>query len=704
MRASTSSEPGTTGTLLAATVAAGGNAPPLVLLDRLSVEFPTAEESLVAVDQVSLALAHGERLGIVGESGSGKTVTVSAVMGLLPETASVSGRALFAGQDVLAMSSEQLRSIRGREVALVPQDPTAALSPVRRVGTQMVETLRAHRRLSTAEARRQSLDALAAVKVPAPARQMEAYPFELSGGMLQRVCIAMALLGEPQLLIADEATTALDVSVQASILELLAQVASERSMGLIVVSHDMSVIAGLCERTAVMYAGRVVESGPTQQLFASPHHPYTAALVECRPRLEPQARRRLLASIPGQLESSVSRDACVFAPRCRFRVERCLEQRPLLEEVAPRHAAACWLASRSDEFRLQRGELRALPGPAGATEITGSGALLVAEEMSVQYSVRVPGAFRPVKVTAVDAVDLTVKAGATLGVVGESGCGKSTVGRALLHLQPISGGRVRFEGEDLARLDKSALRSLRRRMQLVVQSSVSSFDPRATLGEALLEAVRLDRAGRSDATRRVRDLLDLVELPRRVAGALPAEVSGGQRQRASIARALATRPALIVADEPTSALDVSVRAGILNLLRRLQTDEGISFVFISHDLAAVRSMSDELVVMYFGHVVESGPADAVFEQPAHPYTWALLAALPGEGATIPRPIPGEVPSLLDPPSGCPFSPRCPRATPECRETMPPLVSVAGRHAVACIHPILGAGREPVTYSDEDAGS
>ena len=682
--------------LLKAVEQPSASPPGFLEVEDLSVDFGSGEGALRGVDGVSFSLQSGGRLGIVGESGSGKTVTVSALMGIFAAGATGTGRVMFGGQDILSMSSTDLRRVRGNEMALVPQDPTAALSPIRRIGTQMVETLRAHRDIGEAEAGRVALDALTAVKVPSPQRQLSAYPFEMSGGMLQRVCIAMALLCEPKLLIADEATTSLDVSVQASILELLDQVATERGMALIVVSHDMSVIAGLCQTAAVMYAGRIVELGQTDRLFAQPRHPYSAALLECRPTIGPDARDRLLTSIPGQQEAGVDRhDRCSFAPRCRFAVDRCTSHRPLLTDVAgdQGHFSACWRADEQVDFYRPEGRDAALAlGRDSPFE-----PLLQATEIKVRYAVRSPGRFRNVHVKAVDGVSFDVATARTLGLVGESGCGKSTVGRAVLGLQRLAGGSVRFSGYDLGGLDRTTLRVLRRRMQLVVQSSFHSFDPRATLGEAIAEAARLGSEGRSNTAPRVGELLDLVELPRRVASALPSEVSGGQRQRASIARALATQPELIVADEPTSALDVSVRAGILNLLRRIQRDRGVSYLFISHDLAAVRSMSDEVAVMYFGHIVEKGPADEVFERPAHPYTRALLDAVPTlwtESVERPGAIPGEVPSLLDPPSGCPFHPRCPRATEGCRQLQPALASIDVGHEAACIHPLTKPQQAP----------
>ena len=675
--------------------------PDLVCVKDLSVEFSGAgREKVRAVDEVSFSLPPGGRLGIVGESGSGKTVTVSALMGLFAEGADVTGEVFITGRRLLSLPAEELRAIRGAEVALVPQEPTTAFSPVRRIGTQMVETLRAHRQVSRQEARRLSEQALARVQVPSPRRQLAAYPYELSGGMLQRVCIATALLCEPALLIADEATTALDVSVQASILELLDQVAQERSMALVVVSHDISVIAGLCETAAVMYAGRIVESGATDRLFSSPRHPYTAALLECRPSLDRGARQRLLVTVRGQQEpGAATLPGCAFAPRCAFATKQCTGERPLLESVSDRHSSACWRSAEWHKFVQGEGRVLrpVLAGPrALVSAAANSGPLLQARGLSVVYPTRQPGSFRRIHLRAVDGVSLDILPGRTLGLVGESGSGKSTVGRAVLGLQRPDEGTIHFAGYDLNHLDRTTLRVLRKRMQLVLQSSFHTFDPRHTLGDALAEAVRLRPEARRRLAARVAELFEMVELPSRVTRAFPAELSGGQRQRAAIARALATAPELVVADEPTSALDVSVRAGILNLLRRLQADQGISYLFISHDLAAVRSMSDEVAVMYFGRIVESGPADEVFEHPAHPYTRALLDAVPkpASGPALRQSaIPGEVPSLFDPPSGCPFHPRCPRATLECREAYPELEPVGPVHEAACIHPMAAEGKE-----------
>jgi peptide/nickel transport system ATP-binding protein len=671
-------------------------------VEDLSVHFGAGPSAVPAVEGVSFSLSAGERLGIVGESGSGKTVTVSALMGLFPGGASVSGRVKYAGHELLSMSPKELRSLRGGDIALVPQEPTVAFSPVRRIGVQMSESLLAHRSMSRQKAMQCAEDALGAAKVPSPRRHLAAYPYELSGGMLQRVCIATALLCEPRLLIADEATTALDVSVQASILDLLDTVARERSMALILVSHDMSVIAHLCERAAVMYAGRIVELGMTAQLFSSPRHPYTSALLECRPATGPGARYTTLASVPGQQESGMAaHKGCAFAPRCHMSTGTCEAERPPLASIedGTKHRSACW---RSEEWRSfakrDHGALAVPVAQSGASAMTDPGTtvpLLEAKGVTVYYAGRSPGSLRATRVKAVDQVSLAVPRARTLGLVGESGSGKSTVGRAVLGLQRTAAGTVRFAGTDLARADGATMRVLRRRMQLVLQSSFHSFDPRLSLGEALAEAVKLDPAARGRTSARVAELLELVELPRSVAGAMPMQVSGGQRQRASIARALATRPELVVADEPTSALDVSVRAGILNLLRRLQAEQAIAYVFISHDLAAVSSVSDEVAVMYFGRIVEHGPADKVFESPLHPYTRALLDAVPDVGAGERRrlaSIPGEVPSLFEPPTGCPFHPRCPRATSNCKVDVPDLTANPRGHSVACFNPVQSEGQ------------
>jgi len=644
------------------------------------------------VNGVSFTLEQGETLAVVGESGCGKSATALSLTRLLPgAAANVTGQIWFQGQDLLAMPEDELREIRGRHIAMVFQDPMSSLNPVRTIGIQMEEMLRLHLKMGRRQARERSIELLASVGIPSPARQLQVYPHQLSGGMRQRVMIAMAISCEPQILVADEPTTALDVSIQAQILELLRRVTEVRRMSLLMVSHDLSVVAGLADRIAVMYAGEIVESGPTDRVFAHPRHPYTLGLLACIPRLD-APRTETLRSIQGGLpDPHTPKVGCPFAPRCSFVMERCLTDPPSLEDKAPGQAAACW-ADLSDVYPED-----ASAGPAAGrrADVDGdsrseAGVLLNVGDLKVHFGM---GAFVPFRrrprLRAVDGVSFQVPKGGTLGIVGESGCGKSTTGRAVLRLIEPTSGQVRFEGRDLTAMGEDELRSLRPRMQMVFQDPYSSLNPRLTVEEAIGEPLVVHRSPERNRLRaRVAELLVMVGLPVRLAQRYPHQLSGGQRQRVSIARALALRPSLIVADEPTSALDVSVRAQILNLMRELQDEHSLTYVFISHDLSIVRHMSTHVAVMYLGKIVEIADRDTLYSNPQHPYTQALLAVVPVPDPALERsrrraPIRGDVPNPADLPRGCRFNTRCPLAFERCFQEEPPLADLGGGHLAAC---------------------
>jgi peptide/nickel transport system ATP-binding protein len=637
---------------------------------------------------VSFTLEQGETLAIVGESGCGKSATALSLTRLLPAgAATVTGSIRFQGDDLLSMPEEQLREIRGHHIAMVFQDPMSSLNPVRNIGVQMEEMLRLHLRLRRHQARERSIELLASVGIPSPARQMDAYPHQLSGGMRQRVMIAMALSCEPQILVADEPTTALDVSIQAQILELLRRLTEVHRTSLIIVSHDLSVVAGLADRIAVMYAGEIVESGPTSRAFAHPRHPYTLGLLGCIPRLD-APRTDTLRSIDGGLpDPHTAKVGCPFAPRCSFVMKRCTSDAPVLETKAPEQVAACW-ADLSDVRRDALPQVRS--GDAHGRSWPDQDALVRVEELKVHFRLgaRFPLRPRPV-LRAVDGVSFEVPRGGTLGIVGESGCGKSTTGRALLRLVEPTSGHIFFEGRELASLGAEELRRLRPRMQMVFQDPYSSLNPRLSVGDAVGEPLVVHRASERATLRgRVAELLEMVGLPAQLANRFPHQLSGGQRQRVSIARALALRPSLIVADEPTSALDVSVRAQILNLMRDLQDAHGLTYVFISHDLSIVRHMSNVVAVMYLGKVVEIADRDTLYANPQHPYTQALLAVVPVPDPTVERdrrraPIKGDVPNPAAPPNGCRFNTRCPLAFERCFQEEPPLAELGRGHRAAC---------------------
>jgi peptide/nickel transport system ATP-binding protein len=644
------------------------------------------------VNGVSFTLEQGETLAIVGESGCGKSATALSLTRLLPAAAAtVTGRIWFEGQDLLSIPEDELREIRGRHIAMVFQDPMSSLNPVRTIGVQMEEMLRLHLKMGRRQARERSVELLASVGIPTPARQLHVYPHQLSGGMRQRVMIAMALSCEPQIIVADEPTTALDVSIQAQILELLRRITEVHRTSLLMVSHDLSVVAGLADRIAVMYAGEIVESGPTDRVFSQPRHPYTLGLLACIPRLD-APRTDTLRSIEGGLpDPHTHKVGCPFAPRCSFVMERCLVDPPALEDKAAGQSAACWAdLSEVHETAQSGGHAAPRRAEADGSHHPQTDFLLSVADLKVHFSV---GAFVPFRerphLRAVDGVTFDVARGDTLGIVGESGCGKSTTGRAILRLVEPTSGQIRFEGRDLTGMGGDELRALRPNMQMVFQDPYSSLNPRLTVEEAVGEPLVVHRAPERAVLRsRVAELLVMVGLPVRMSERYPHQLSGGQRQRVSIARALALRPSLIVADEPTSALDVSVRAQILNLMRELQDEHRLTYVFISHDLSIVRHMSTKVAVMYLGKIVEIADRDTLYANPQHPYTQALLAVVPVPDPVLERsrrraPIRGDVPNPADPPHGCRFNTRCPLAFERCFQEEPPLADLGRGHLAAC---------------------
>jgi peptide/nickel transport system ATP-binding protein len=684
-----------------------GDRAALLTVEDLHVSFRTPRGRLRAVNGVSFELGAGETLAIVGESGCGKSATALSLTRLLPEpTAQVRGRIGYGGQDILALSEPELRQIRGAQIAMVFQDPMSSLNPVLKVGIQIEETLQLHLKLGRREARRRAVELLGMVGIPDASRRLDAYPHEFSGGMRQRVMIAMALSCGPRIMVADEPTTALDVSVQAQILELLRSVIAEARTSLIIISHDLSVVAGLADRIAVMYAGELVEIGPTEQVFAHPRHPYTRALLECIPRLD-EARKERLSSIEGSLpDLQRAKVGCPFAPRCAFVMERCWKDAPVMEQKAPGQWAASW--SDLSRLPLRRetmpAPLAATPAPTRAAQADGDGTVLQVRDLRVHFPLGIKWpwmAERPL-LKAVDGVSLEVMKGRTLGIVGESGCGKSTTGRAILQLVPPTSGEVLLEGRSLRGLDERGLRQLRPHMQMVFQDPYSSLNPRMTIGEMVGEPLIVHHTTpRNRVPQRVAELLEMVGLRPSLADWYPHQLSGGLRQRVSIARALALRPSLIVADEPTSALDVSVRAQILNLMQDLQREHGLSYVFISHDLSVVRHMSDLVAVMYLGKVVEMADRDTLYVNPEHPYTQALLSVVPIPDPAVERarrrtPIQGDVPNPAHPPTGCNFNTRCPFAFDRCFVEEPPLYDLGPRHRAACFlaTPEPEAGHQP----------
>jgi len=659
----------------------------LLEIKELATEIRQRRNTIRAVDGVTLSVKRGETLGVVGESGCGKTMTALSIVRLLPAGGVIAGGSIkLDGEELVGASEARMRAVRGSKIGVVFQDPMTSLNPSKTIGWQIAESLVIHKAANKAAARKRALEVLDLVKIPAAAERLNDFPHQLSGGMRQRVMIAIALANSPELLIADEPTTALDVTIQAQILGLLDELKATLNMGLILVTHDLGVVAGRADRVMVMYAGRVVESTGTSQLFEQMRHPYTYSLFSSIPRIGDD-RERVLATIPG-LPPDLAHPpkGCRFAERCRFAQERCRAEDPVLE--GDQHRFACWFPVdhevRSAVLGVQeRHAPRSLPHEP----------LLELKGLVKEYDIFAGALRRKVgSIHAVSGIDLTLYEGETVGIVGESGCGKSTLGRMMVGLERPTSGQILYRGEDIGSRSLSEMRKLRRNFQLMFQDPYASLDPRMRIGPALLEPVKVQHIGDGALQEaRMYTLLDEVGLRRNAVERYPHEFSGGQRQRVGFARALMLEPGLVVADEPVSALDVSIRSQVLNMMRRLQARYGLTYALISHDLSVVSYLADRIGVMYLGEVVELGAASDIFASPAHPYTRGLLRSVPIPDPGIEREkarvgqIVGELPSPLSPPSGCRFHPRCPYATKECSTDHPTLRVIASGHTVACHH-------------------
>ncbi len=692
---------------------------PLLEVRGLATHFTTDRGVVAAVNGVDLEVLADETVAVVGESGCGKSVTALSILGLVDAPGRVvAGSIRYRGEDLLGKTPEQMQRIRGNEIAMIFQEPMSSLNPVHAIGEQVIEALRIHRGLRKRQALARTLEMLRLVGIPSPEQRVFDYPHQFSGGMRQRVMIAMALSCDPALLIADEPTTALDVTIQAQILELIRDLSPRFGTAVVIITHDLGVVAEMAQRVVVMYAGQVAEQATTAELFAAPRHPYTRALLQSIPHLEAPRGARLspiTGAVPDPLRLP---SGCAFAPRCEFAVDRCRDRPPPLLPAGGGRLARCLLY---DPAAAEAGSVEAFPSdaphatagtrrygsdgddaapaaadrPSGATgPVGGSEVLLEARGLTMHFPVTA-GIFRHVvgHVRAVDGVSFDIGRGETLGLVGESGCGKSTTGRLLLRLLRATGGSVRFEDAPVFELQGEALRALRRDMQIVFQDPFGSLNPRMTVRDMLAEPFVIHGQRRA-ARGRVPELLHRVGLAPEHAARYPHQFSGGQRQRIGIARALALAPKLLVCDEPVSALDVSIQAQILNLLQDLQRDMGLTYLFIAHDLSVVRHICGRVAVMYLGQIVEQADAGRLFAEPAHPYTQALLSAVPHIDPRRRRErvaLAGDVPNAAAPPSGCRFHTRCPFAQPHCRDQEPALDAVHGApgHQAAC-HIVSGA--------------
>ena len=659
---------------------------PLLEVIDLKTFFDGEQGEVRAVDGVSFQIGWGETLAMVGESGSGKSVTGLSIMRLLDGTGRITGGSiLLNGENLLAKPEAEMRRIRGNAISMIFQEPMTSLNPVFTVGDQIAETIALHKRVGSVAAKSQAIEMLDLVGIPEPAKRFDLFPHHMSGGMRQRVMIAMALSCSPKLLIADEPTTALDVTIQAQILDLMRRLQKELGMSILFITHDLGVVAEVADRVVVMYAGRAVEQAPVAEIFAHPLMPYTIGLLESVPRVDRSAhRQQRLRAIPGNIPNPAELPkGCAFHPRCRFAIAACRRDAPPLEDSGKGHSTRCLRSSEMPVLLANERDAAPAPIVAGmAGPAATSRRLLEVKGLSVSFPTS--GG----RVQAVSNISFDIGAGEVVGLVGESGSGKTTVGQAILRLVEPTGGKVIFDGIDIAGLDRSGLRGLRRRMQIIFQDPFASLNPRMTVEEIVGEAFAIHKL-ESGAKRRARivEILESVGLSSDHMRRYPHEFSGGQRQRIGIARALAVKPQFIVADEPVSALDVSIQAQVVNLLQDLKQQLGLTLLFIAHDLGVVEYLCDRVIVMYLGRIMEIAPARRLYANPTHPYTEALLSGVPIPDPSVKREriiLEGEIPSPVNPPSGCVFRTRCRLATAECAKVIPPLKELEPGHFCACI--------------------
>lgn len=648
------------------------NVQPLLQVTNLSVTFPSEAGPVHAVRGLSYHVMPGEVLGIVGESGSGKSVSSLAVMGLLPSRARITGSIRFKGTELLGQSDRDLSTIRGRRISMIFQDPLSALTPVFTVGDQIAEAVLIHQQVSQQAAMERAIELLSLVGIPNPRQRAAAFPHEFSGGMRQRAMIAIAIANNPELIIADEPTTALDVTIQAQILELLETAQKTTGAAIVMITHDLGVIAGTAERVAVMYAGKPVETGAVDDVFYRPRMPYTLGLLGSIPRLD-VAERLPLTPIEGSPPSLTKLPpGCPFTPRCPMRIEKCEQLEPELLPMAAsgtEHFAACHRSHEIEEQNLKSTDVFPAPvigEPAVSRVPRGQRESVLELTDVVKHFPLVKGAIlrrRVGTVYAVDGISFDIREGETLGLVGESGCGKTTAIMEVLNLIRPARGRIVVLGKNTADMSSEDRFAIRRELSMVFQDPLASLDPRMPVSDILAEPMQTHGVPVGERGGRIQELLEIVGLRPEHASRYPQEFSGGQRQRVGIARALALRPKLVVLDEPVSALDVSIRAGVINLLEKLKMDLGLAYLFVAHDLSVVRHIADRVAVMYLGRIAEIGEVNRVFGLPAHPYTQALLSAIP-----LPDPrkeharrriiLKGDIPNPANPPSGCRFRTRC----------------------------------------------
>ncbi|WP_112309484.1 dipeptide ABC transporter ATP-binding protein [Pseudogemmobacter bohemicus] len=666
---------------------------PILEIENLSITFFTRLRQIPAVMDFSCKVMAGEAMGLVGESGCGKSTVALAVMRDLGKNGKITGgRILFKGQDLTSMSDEELRRIRGSEIAMIYQEPMASLNPAMKIGAQLAEVPMIHRGMSRADAWALARQIVADVRLPDPDRMLNSYPHQLSGGQQQRIVIAMALMAKPALLILDEPTTALDVTVEAGIVALVKELGEKYGTSMLFISHNLGLVLDVCDRLCVMYSGEAVETGNVAEVFTEMRHPYTQALFRAIPLPGADKNARPLISIPGNFPLPHERpNGCNFGPRCDYFQPGCCDAGEIAMEPVPgsdRHATRC--------LKWQEIDWLAPPKAAHAREKLPPGEIVLKMDDLRKYYQVSSGAFgggMTKVVKANETLSFEARKGETLAIVGESGCGKSTFAKVLMGLETATSGKIMLFDENVQStpIQKRGADTVSK-LQMVFQNPFDTLNPSMTVGRQIIRALEVFQFGKSDAERHARmlELLDLVKLPRAFAERMPRQLSGGQKQRVGIARAFAGGAKVVVADEPVSALDVSVQAAVTDLLMDIQRENGTTLLFISHDLSIVRYLSDRVMVMYLGHVVEMGTTAQVFAPPYHPYTEALLSAVPIADPTVTRKhivLEGAIPSAMNPPPGCPFQTRCrwksQVAGGLCEREMPPVVSLDGGHQIKC---------------------
>ncbi|WP_277613953.1 ABC transporter ATP-binding protein [Neobacillus muris] len=660
----------------------------LLEVKDLHVSFHTYAGKVQAVRGVNLYLNKGETLAIVGESGSGKSVTSKSIMKLLPaQSAKIeSGQILFEGKDLVGFSEGEMERIRGKEISMIFQDPMTALNPTMTVGKQIAESIMTHQQVHKKEAQQKTVELLKMVGIPNPEIRLHQYPHQFSGGMRQRVVIAIALACSPKVIIADEPTTALDVTIQAQILDLMKDIQKKMGTSIIIITHDLGVVANIADRVAVMYAGKIIETGKVEEVFYNPQHPYTWGLLGSMPNMETKEELAAIPGTPPDLIDPPKGDP--FAERNDHALKIDYLREPPMFKLSETHYAATWLLHEKAPKIERTASVRR---PLKAIGMKKTPEKQLEPLIEIKHLKKYFHTGKKEVLKAVDDVSFTIFKGETLGLVGESGCGKSTTGRTIMQLYEATGGEVLFHNKKVhEQKSSSQLKEFNRKVQMIFQDPYSSLNPRKTVADIIAEGLDIHGLVTTKKERqdRIYRLLETVGLNKDHAGRYPHEFSGGQRQRIGIARALAVEPEFIIADEPISALDVSIQAQVVNLLKKLQTDKGLTYLFIAHDLSMVKHISDRVGVMYLGGIVELASSDDLYAEPLHPYTQALLSAVPVPDPLVEKQreriiLQGDLPSPSNPPSGCRFRTRCPMATERCSQEMPVWKEAKPHHWVAC---------------------